>query len=71
VLRRRISAAIILVLLAGVAIWVTHAIFQREPLFSKDHTGILVMRMEGDDAFNSLQGDLVDNLDVELQNDPT
>jgi len=30
VLRRRISAAIILVLLAGVAIWVTHAIFQRE-----------------------------------------
>jgi MOSC domain-containing protein YiiM len=48
VLRRRIGSAIILVLLAGVAIWVTHAIFQREPLFSKDHTGILVMRMEGE-----------------------
>jgi hypothetical protein len=71
VLRRRIGSAIILVLLAGVAIWVNHAIFQREPVFSKDNTGILVMRMEGDDAFNSLQGGLVDNLNVELQNDPT
>ena len=29
------------------------------------------MRMEGDDAFNSLQGDLVDNLNVEIQNGPT
>src|SRR5271165_5090996 len=55
VLRRRIGAAIVLVVLAGAAIWVNHAVFQREPVFSKNLTGILVMRMAGDDTLNSLQ----------------
>jgi hypothetical protein len=70
VLRRRIGAAIVLALLAGAAIWVNHAVFQREPVFSKNLTGILVMRMAGDDTLNSLQDELVDKLNVELQKDP-
>jgi tetratricopeptide (TPR) repeat protein len=69
VLRRRIGAAMALAAFAGVAIWINHTIFQREPIFSKDHTGILVMRIEGDDAQNSLQGALVDKLNVKLQNE--
>jgi hypothetical protein len=67
VLRRRLGAGAILAVLAGAAIGVNHAFFQREPVFSKDHTGILVMRIEGDDAQNSLQGALVDKLNADLQ----
>jgi hypothetical protein len=48
------------------AIFVNHAFFQRELVFSKDRTGILVMRIVGDDALNSLQGELVAKLNVEL-----
>lgn len=49
---------------------VNHAVFQREPVFTKNLTGILVMRIVGDDMLNSLQGELVDKLNVELQKDP-
>ena len=35
VLRRRIGAATVFALPAGAAIWVKHAVFQREPVFSK------------------------------------
>src|ERR1700722_4889261 len=69
VLRRRIGAAIVLALLAGAAFFVNHAFFQREHVFSKNLTGILVMRMVGDDALNSLQAKLVATLNVELQKD--
>jgi tetratricopeptide (TPR) repeat protein len=66
VLRRQVGAALILALLAGAVLWMNHHIFQREPDFAKDVTGILVMRFMGDDALNSLQGDLVAKLNVEL-----
>jgi tetratricopeptide (TPR) repeat protein len=70
VLRLRLGAGAILVVLALAAIWVNHAVFQREPLFLKNLTGILIMRIVDDDARNSLQGALVRKLNAELQNEP-
>jgi hypothetical protein len=66
VLHRRMGIAFILLLLAGGAIWMNHHFFLREPVFSKDATGILVMRFMGDDSLNSLQSDLVAKLNAEL-----
>jgi hypothetical protein len=70
VLRLQIGAAMALALPAGVVIWINHAIFQREPVFSKDLTGILIVRIVGDDAENSLQRELVAKLNAELQKEP-
>lgn len=67
---RQILVSLFVALLGGAAIGINHAFFQREPVFSKDFTGILVMRIVGDDAFNSLQGDLVENLNERLQKEP-
>jgi tetratricopeptide (TPR) repeat protein len=70
ILRSQIGVAVVLAFLAGAAILVNHVFFQREWPFSKDLTGILVMRIVGDDALNSLQGELVEKLNAELQKDP-
>jgi tetratricopeptide (TPR) repeat protein len=66
-LRQQIVSAIVLLILAAGFIWLNHRFFIRELIFSKNVTGILVMRMVGDDALNSLQGDLVAKLNAELQ----
>jgi tetratricopeptide (TPR) repeat protein len=70
VLRRQIIVALLLAGAAGGAILINHFFFQRDPVFSKNLTGILVMRMVGDEATNSLQGELVDSLNVQLEKDP-
>jgi tetratricopeptide (TPR) repeat protein len=70
ILRQRIGTAIVLAFLAGVAIWVNHAVFQREPVFLENLTDILVTRIVGDDPIDSLQGELVDKLNAQLQKDP-
>jgi tetratricopeptide (TPR) repeat protein len=70
ILRSQIGVAVVLALLAGAAMFVNHAFFQSDRVFSKDLTGILVMRMVGDDALNSLQGELVEKLNAELQKNP-
>jgi tetratricopeptide (TPR) repeat protein len=44
-----------------------HSFFLREPVFSKDVTGILVMRIVGDDALDSLQAAVVEKLNRGLQ----
>ena len=67
VLHRQIGIALVLVVLAGGAIWVNHFFFLRDPAFSKNASGILVMRVVGDDALDSLQAALVENLNRELQ----
>jgi tetratricopeptide (TPR) repeat protein len=67
VLNRQIGVSLVLALVAGGAIWANHSFFQREPVFSKDLTGIVVMRIVGDDALDSLRGDLVEKLNAELQ----
>jgi tetratricopeptide (TPR) repeat protein len=67
VLLRQIGVSLVLVLLAGGAIWMHQVLFLHEPVFPKDVTGILVMRIVGDDTLNSLQGDLVEKLNAELQ----
>jgi hypothetical protein len=70
VLRRQIGASLVLLLLAGAGLAINHIFFIREPVFSKGLTGILVMRIVGDDALDSLHGDLIEHLNAELQNDP-
>jgi len=47
VLRRQIAGALVLALLAAGAMGVNHLFFSREPVFSKNLTGILVMRIAG------------------------
>jgi tetratricopeptide (TPR) repeat protein len=69
VLGRQVTVGLGLVLLAGAVMWVYHASFDREPVFSKDLTGILVMPIVGDDS-GKVQGELVETLNVELQKDP-
>lgn len=44
---RQISVAFVLAILAGAAMWVNHAVFQRERVSSKNLTRILVMRIVG------------------------
>ena len=71
-LRRQISVVLLIAVLAGASILVNHFVFQRERGFSKNLTGILVARIVGDDgALNSLQGDLVEKLNAELQKEAT
>ena len=69
VLRHQIGVALVLAVLAGGVMFANHFFFQREPVFSKNLTGILVMRIVGDDGLNSVQGELVNKLNVELQKD--
>src|SRR5271169_6407321 len=70
ILRGQTSIAFVLFLLAGAAMWFYHTVFDREPGFSKNLTGILVMRIVGDDMFDSLQRELVEKLTAGLQQDP-
>jgi tetratricopeptide (TPR) repeat protein len=70
VVRSQIVGALVIAVLAGSAIWANHFFFQREPVFSKNTTGILVMRILGDDAGDSLQGLLIEKLNTELQKEP-
>jgi tetratricopeptide (TPR) repeat protein len=67
VLRRQIGMALLVAVLAGAVILVNHLFFLRERGFSKNLTGVLVTRIVGDDALDSLQGDLVGKLNAELQ----
>src|SRR5438046_1782732 len=67
VLHRQIGGALVLVVLAVGAIWVNHFFFLRDPAFSKNVIGILVMRVVGDETLDSLQADLVENLNRELR----
>jgi len=71
VLRRQIGMALFVAILAGAIIFVNHSFFLREPRFSKNLTGVLVTRIVGDDALNSLQGALVEKLNAELQKEDT
>ena len=71
VLTRQIVAVLGLAALAGLAIWINHRVFQREPIFAQNLTGILVLRIAGDDAGNSLQVDLVESLNRQLEKEPT
>jgi tetratricopeptide (TPR) repeat protein len=71
VLGRQIGTALLLALVAGGAISVNHFFFLRERGFSKDLTGVLVTRILGDDADDSLQRDLVGKLNAELQKQET
>jgi tetratricopeptide (TPR) repeat protein len=70
VLRRQIGAALILAFLAGSAILATHFFFRREQVFPKNVTGILVTRIAGDEEHDSLQGELVANLNAQLEEEP-
>src|SRR2546425_4050196 len=65
--RKKIGMALLLGLVCGAAIWMHHSFFLREPVFPKNVTGILVMRVVGDDAVDSLQAALVEKLNRELQ----
>jgi len=67
VLLRQVTSALILVVLAVLAIWMKRRIILCGPVFSKSVTGIVVMRVVGDDVLNSLRGDLVGKLNAELQ----
>jgi hypothetical protein len=67
---RQIASLLVVVLLAGGTLWVKHACFQREPVFSTNLTGVLVLRIVGDDERNSLQGDLVESLNRQLKKEP-
>src|SRR6267378_222924 len=71
VLLKQIGALLLIVVLAGGAMWVNYFFFQRERGFSKNVTGVLVTRIVGDDARDPLQGDLVGKLNAELQKEET
>jgi len=71
VLRRQIGMALLVAVLAGAVISLNHLIFLREPGFAKDLTGVLITRIVGDDALNSLQRDLLGKLNAELQKEKT
>ena len=71
VLRRQIGMALLVVILAGVVVFVNHLFFLRERGFRKNVTGVLVTRIVGDDPLNSLQGALVEKLNSELQKEET
>jgi tetratricopeptide (TPR) repeat protein len=65
--RKQVGIALFLGLVGGVAIWMNHYFFLREPVFPKNVIGILVMRVVGDDALDSLQAALVENFNREVQ----
>ncbi len=76
---RRLRLPLVALIVIGAALLSTQSFWyravilvnQREPGFSKDLTGVLVTRIVGDDAHDSLQGDLVDKLNAELQKEET
>ncbi len=70
VLNRRLGVAVALTV-AAVSVIAIRRFFNRERRFSKKLTGILVMRIAGDDASNSLQRELIANLNAELQKEST
>jgi tetratricopeptide (TPR) repeat protein len=70
VLYRRLGVAITLTVAAVSIIGLRHY-FNRERPFPKNLTGILVMRIAGDDANDSLQKEIVANLNAELQVEST
>src|SRR5438093_1232489 len=69
VLYRRLGVAITLTVAAVSIIAIRHY-FNRERPFPKNLTGILVMRIAGDDANDSLQKEIIANLNAELQVEP-
>src|SRR5437762_1739699 len=70
-LRRQIGIALLIAVLAAGVILMNHLFFLRERGFSKNVTGVLVTRIVGDNASDSLQGDLVGKLNAELQKEAT
>jgi hypothetical protein len=69
ILRRRIIALTCVAALAIIAIVVSHSVSQRETTFTANSTGILVMRIAGDDERNALQGDIIESLNEEIRKD--
>jgi tetratricopeptide (TPR) repeat protein len=70
VLYRRLGVAVTLSI-AAISIIAVRRFFNRERPFSQNLTGILVMRIAGDDANDSLQKELIANLNAELQKEST
>lgn len=68
--KTKYSAWIFALALAALLLLLSHSC-SHEPVFSKNVTGVLVMRIMGDDGLDSLQGDLVEKLNVELEKEPT
>src|SRR6266516_4214009 len=66
VLNRRLGVAVTLAVVA-VSVIAVRRFFNRERRFSKKLRGILVMRIAGDDEKDSLQRELIANLNEELQ----
>ena len=54
---------------AGVGFCIHHYYFLQERSFPKNSTGILVLRIAGDNARSSFQSDLVENLNGKLQDE--
>ncbi len=70
VLNRRLGVAVTLAVVA-VSVIAVRRFFNRERRFSKKLRGILVMRIAGDDEKDSLQRELIANLNGELQKEST
>jgi tetratricopeptide (TPR) repeat protein len=70
VLYRRLGVAVTLSI-AAISIIAVRRFFNRERSFSQNLTGILVTRIAGDDANDSLQKELIANLNAELQKEST
>jgi tetratricopeptide (TPR) repeat protein len=70
VLYRRLGVAVTLGI-AAISIIAVRRFLNRERPFSQNLTGILVMRIAGDDANDSLQKELIANLNAELQKEST
>jgi tetratricopeptide (TPR) repeat protein len=70
VLNVRLSVVVVLAITAA-SIIAVRRFFNRERPFSKNLRGILVMRIAGDDANDSLQRELIANLNAELQKEST
>ncbi len=69
-LYRRLGVAITLAV-AAISIIALRHYFNREHPFPENLTGILVMRIAGDDANDSFQKELIANLNAEKQVEPT
>jgi tetratricopeptide (TPR) repeat protein len=67
VLHRQVWAALGLAAAAGSAIVIHRYFFVRKPTFTQNVTGILVMRIVGDDSLDSFQGDLIASLNANLE----
>ena len=60
-----------IVLAISIAIFVNHRVIKSANTFKKGQTGVLVLRIAGDDSSNSLQRDLVESLRKELRKVPS